>query len=184
MTLLEAMTLAKDRDLIAAEYASDFSFTTRQAAGILIRTSHLGQGTAGDPPPPVDAVATTSTRSSPASAAKRRPKRPRGGRQHIFAEGWPETDGSIRLVPEVRSLAPRRKATSGTRGRPPTSWPELFKVVLRDGLTRFGGLASVADRGAFRLIVSLYRRMVAWWNPRLRAPLRAHRSLCNPRGLV
>lgn len=146
MTLLEAMTLAKDRDLIAAEYASDFSFTTRQAAGILIRTSHL------DWELRVIHLHLWMLSRQPDTLIARKcgeeaAEEAQGWAQHIFAEGWPETDGSIRLFQKFD----RWLRAEGNQRNPGTTADlvagTLF-VVLRDGLTRFEDWPPVADRGA------------------------------------
>ena len=94
--LLEAMNHARERDAIALEYVTDFALTTGQAATIVastahhdweLRVIHLHLWFLARRP---DTLIARKCGIDVAEEAQ-------GWAQHLFAEGWPETDGSVRL---------------------------------------------------------------------------------------
>jgi triphosphoribosyl-dephospho-CoA synthase len=133
--LIEAMTLAKERDLIAAEYADGFPISTGSAARMLsattnmdweLRVIHLH----------LSLIARYSDSLIERKCGPDVADQARSWAQHIFAEGWPETDGSIRLFDKFD----RWLRADGNR-RNPGSTADLVAatifVCLRDGLTTF-----------------------------------------------
>ena len=144
LTLREAMQLARSRDSIAEEYASDFALITGQAARILaggtlpdweLRIIHLHLwflARSGD---------TLIARKCGEEVSEEAQMWAR----HIFAEGWPETDGSIRLCQKFD----RWLRADGHRRNPGTTADlvaaTLF-VVLRDNLTTFPDCPGAAPR--------------------------------------
>jgi len=145
VTLRKAMELARDRDSIAEEYASDFSLVTTHAARILavnpqhydweLRVIHLHLWLLARQP---DTLIVRKCGLDVAEEAQ-------GWARHIFAEGWPETDGSVRLFQKFD----RWLRADGHRRNPGTTADlvaaTLF-VVLRDALTTFPDWPGVLGR--------------------------------------
>lgn len=135
ITLRAAMELARSRDSIAEEYASDFALVTGQAARILaggtlqdweLRVIHLH----------LWFLARTGDTLIARKCGEETSEEAQMWARHIFAEGWPETDGSIRLCQKFD----RWLRADGHRRNPGTTADlvaaTLF-VVLRDNLTTF-----------------------------------------------
>ncbi len=134
--LLEAMEFARERDAIALEYVTDFSLTTGQAATIVsstahhpdweLRVIHLHLWFLARRP---DTLIARKCGTEVAEEAQ-------DWAQHLFAEGWPETDGSIRLQQKFD----RWLRQDGHRRNPGTTADLITATLfaaLRDGKASF-----------------------------------------------